>query len=75
MGEQRCSRPCLPLPRATPAATAAELTRLRRPLLARTMPGRAAAALGQAAIAAGIITAGGSRPGSRLRKPVVAQPQ
>ncbi len=48
------------------------LTRL--PLLARTLPGRAAAALGQAAIAAGIITAGGRSPDSRLRKPATATP-
>ena len=46
----------------------------RAPLLARALPGRAAAVLGQAAIAAGIIAEGRS-PGSRLRKPVEAQQQ
>ena len=45
-----------------------------RQLLARALPGRAAVVLCQAAIAAGIITEGRS-PGSRLRKPVAAQPQ
>ncbi len=70
-GEPRCSRPCLPLPRAPLAAAAADLT--RAPLLARALPGRAAPVLGQAAIADGIITEGRSL-GSRLRKPA-AQPQ
>ena len=45
------------------------------PLHARALPGRAAAVLGQAAIAAGIITPGGRSLGSRLRQPVAAQPQ
>ncbi len=52
---------------ATPAAS------FRKPLLARALPGRAAAALGQAAIAAGIIAEGRSL-GSRLRKPATATP-
>ncbi len=54
MGEPRCSRLCLTLPR---------------------VPLAAADVLGQAAIAAGIITAGGRSQGSRLRKPVAPKPQ